>query len=118
MRNNYHHPSLNPSPLRGGKSKRLFVLSLGGSLIVPGEIDVKFLQAFKKIIVGQIKKGHRFIIVTGGGKTARNYQGALRQVSKVSNDVLDWMGIGATYINAELVMLMLGRLAHPKPVTH
>jgi len=87
--------------------KKIFVLSLGGSLIVPGEIDTKFLNAFKKIITAQIKRGHRFVIVTGGGKTARNYQGALKQVSRASNEVLDWMGIGATRINAELVMLCL-----------
>ena len=93
--------------------KKLFVLSLGGSLIVPEEIDTGFLKNFKKQILRQIKKGHRFIIVTGGGKVCRKYQAALRQISKIDNQALDWMGIYTTHTNAQLVRLMFGKLAHP-----
>lgn len=92
--------------------KKLIVLSLGGSLIVPEEIDVKYLKSFKKLILNQLRRGHRFIIVTGGGRTARRYQGALKQISVVSNDELDWMGIGATKINALLIRLVFGQLSH------
>ena len=48
------------------------VLSVGGSLVVPnGEIDVKFLRGLKKLIEAQVKKGWHFVIVVGGGGTAR-----------------------------------------------
>ncbi len=81
------------------------VISLGGSMIVPqdGQIDVKFLRQFKKIILQQIKAGQRFIIVAGGGRTARLYQQSARQVGKVQNDDLDWLGIHSTRLNAHLL---------------
>jgi uridylate kinase len=46
---------------------KLFVLSLGGSIIIPDDIDTKFLKQFRAAILKQIKKGNRFVIVTGGG---------------------------------------------------
>ena len=50
---------------------KLFVISLGGSLINGGEVDVKFLKDFRRLIIKQTKKGHRFILICGGGKPAR-----------------------------------------------
>src|SRR3989344_8222709 len=96
---------------------KLFVLSLGGSLIVPEEIDVNFLKNFRKLIFGQIRKGHRFIISTGGGKPCRKYQKALETTSKASNKDLDWMGIYTTWTNAQLIRLAFGSLAHSKIIT-
>ena len=46
--------------------KKLFVISLGGSLINPGEIDTKFLSDFKSLILQEIKKGNRFIRANKG----------------------------------------------------
>ncbi len=93
--------------------QKLFVLSLGGSLINPGEVDTKFLKSFKEIITSQIKKGSRFIIIAGGGKICRHYQEALKKTSKPTAHELDWMGIFITWTNAELLRLMFGTLAHP-----
>lgn len=90
----------------------LFVLSLGGSLINPGEVDIKFLKEFKNLIEREVRKGHRFIIVAGGGKPARWYQGALKQLGTTTSRELDWMGIFATQLNAQLLRLMFGALAH------
>ncbi|MBI3231763.1 MAG: UMP kinase [Candidatus Doudnabacteria bacterium] len=98
--------------------KKLFVLSLGGSLVVPEEIDVKFLKNFKKLIEAQTKKGHRFIIIAGGGKICRKYQAALRQITAVNNKTLDWMGIYTTHTNAQLVRLIFGKLARPEIVNN
>lgn len=97
--------------------KQLFIISLGGSLINPGRIDVKFLKQFKQLVLPSIKSGNQFIFVTGGGKSARKYLEALRAVGSPSADDLDWMGIFATRLNAELVRMMFGRLAHPQIVT-
>lgn len=97
-------------------TKRLFVLSLGGSLIVPDEIDIKFLRKFKNLILMQIKKGNRFIIITGGGKACRKYQTALRLVTNPTSTDLDWMGIYTTHSNAQFIRLMFGKLAHPRIV--
>jgi len=89
--------------------ERIIVISLGGSIIVPGEINVKFLKGFKKIITDFVEKGNNAIIVCGGGNTARKYQSAAGKISNLRNDDLDWMGIHTTRLNAQLVKtLFLG----------
>lgn len=87
------------------------VLSLGGSLIVPGEVDTEFLSSFKKLIEGQVALGKKFIIITGGGKICRKYQDALGVIRETNSDELDWLGIHATRFNAEFVKMMFGDLA-------
>lgn len=79
------------------------VISVGGSLIVPEYIDTDFIKAFKAIIDREIEKGKRFIIICGGGKTARNYQQAGQKVTSLRNTDIDWLGIHATRLNAQLI---------------
>lgn len=71
------------------------------------------MRSFVDLIEERTRKGRRFIIVTGGGKTSRNYHKALRDTGNVDSDDADWMGIYATHLNAELLRLSLGKLAHP-----
>jgi uridylate kinase len=92
------------------------VISLGGSLIVPDNIDVDFLKDFKKLILSQIEKGKKFIIITGGGKICRRYQTAAKEISTPSNEDLDWIGIASLKLNAELLRIIFGEYAHPKVV--
>ena len=94
-------------------NKKMIVISLGGSLIVPEEIDWKFLKQFKKIIEGKIKKGFRFIIVTGGGKTARKYIEAGAKMGDVDTEDKDWIGIHATRMNAHFIRTIFKKYAHP-----
>jgi uridylate kinase len=82
---------------------KTIVLSLGGSLIYPKDIDVEFLKKFKTTILEFTKKGYRFAIYCGGGKLARNVQRAASKLSKLSNEELDWLGIHATKLNAQLL---------------
>lgn len=90
------------------------IISLGGSLIAPpGGLKVEFLKKFKKLIVGLVKKGRYFIIVCGGGATARNYQAAARQLGKLTDEDLDWLGIHATRLNAHLMRAIFRDWAHP-----
>ncbi len=90
------------------------VISLGGSIIVPDEVDGPFLKKFREIILSL--HSERFIIICGGGKVCRNYQNAARDVTDVSNEDLDWIGIGATRLNAELVRSVFGEVAHQKVI--
>ena len=90
------------------------VISLGGSIIVPEEIDILFLKMFKQIIRSQ--KDERFIIICGGGKICRNYQNAARETSEISKEDLDWIGIRATRLNAELVRSTFGEEAYQKVI--
>ena len=97
---------------------KLFVISLGGSLVNPGEIDVAFLKNFKKTITAEIKTGCKFIIIAGGGKPAREYQSALKQMAQPSSEDLDWIGIFATRFNANLLRLLFKNNAYNEIVTN
>jgi uridylate kinase len=94
------------------------VISVGGSLIVPGEIDTIFLKKFKKFILEEIALGKRFVIITGGGKTARKYQQAVAKVSTLSSEDLDWLGLHATRLNGHLVRTIFRDIAHPVIITN
>lgn len=90
------------------------IISLGGSLIIPDEIDVSFLKDFKKLILSEVEKSRKFVIITGGGKLCRRYNKATEEISKPSSDDLDWLGIFSTRFNAEFVKILFGNLAEDK----
>jgi uridylate kinase len=91
------------------ESRETIVISLGGSMIVPGGIDTDFLAQFKTVIKDQVVRGNQVYIIAGGGSTARKYIHALQELHvDASSDNLDWMGIHATVLNAHLIRLMLG----------
>jgi|SRR3989344_2702789 len=93
------------------------VISLGGSLIVPDDIDVPFLSSFKKLIEDYVAKGWQFLLITGGGKTARRYQKAAGEVADLSSDELDWVGIHATRLNGHFLRIIFKELAYEDVVT-
>src|SRR4030043_1613018 len=94
----------------------IIVISVGGSLICPDRIDTEFLKRFKEIIEKHIKQGRRFILIAGGGKTARYYQEAARSVASLNKEDLDWIGIHATRINAQLLRTVFQKYAKPKVI--
>ena len=89
------------------------VISLGGSIIVPDRIQVAFLKKFKEFILKFLKKDYKFIIVTGGGSTARNYIKAADRVTKINDEDKDWLGIHATRLNAHLLRTIFKKQAYP-----
>jgi uridylate kinase len=97
------------------KKHETYIISLGGSLIYPKEgIDWKFLKEFRKLIVSEIKNGKRFVIITGGGSICRKYQEAARNVTKLTKDDQDWLGVHATRLNAHLIKTIFRAYAHPR----
>lgn len=92
--------------------KNPIIISLGGSLIVPNEIDISFLKSFKELIEAQVAQGKKFVIIAGGGKTCRQYQTAAGSVVTTSKEDLDWIGISATKMNAELLRVIFADIAH------
>ena len=92
------------------------VISLGGSLIVPEEVDIEFLKSFKTLILNHVAQGKRFVIDTGGGRTCRKYQAAAKDISSPSNIDLDWVGIMANNLNAELLRVIFDKDAHNKVI--
>ncbi|MFH1978658.1 MAG: UMP kinase [Candidatus Aenigmatarchaeota archaeon] len=92
------------------------ILSLGGSLIVPDEIDTSFLKRFRELIFKYTEHGHRFIIISGGGKTCRRYQRASDEVGELTRNELDWIGIHSTRLNARLMHAIFKDAAYPHVV--
>lgn len=98
-----------------------FVLSLGGSLVVPnGGIDTEFLSEFNTFVRKQVSaKKRRFFIVVGGGVTTRHYQEAARAVhGAIEDEDLDWIGIHATRLNAHMVRIIFADIAHSHVIKH
>ncbi len=95
--------------------KKTFVISLGGSLIVPNEeINWRFLKKFRKLILNQLNTDKKFFLVAGGGITARKYIQAASKVIKISPDDLDWLGIHSSRLNAHLLRTIFRDQAHPE----
>jgi uridylate kinase len=84
----------------------LSVLSLGGSIVAPETADPEFLAQFRALVLKYLQEdpSHKLIMVVGGGGPARSYQNACKAVTpEASAQSLDWIGIMATRLNAQLV---------------
>ncbi|MBI2550491.1 UMP kinase [Candidatus Woesearchaeota archaeon] len=92
------------------------IISLGGSVLAPHQIDVGFLRHFRQLILKFVHNGSRFVIICGGGKTAREYQGAARNVVNAVHEDLDWLGIHATRLNAHLLRTIFREAAYPRVI--
>ncbi|MFA5751386.1 MAG: UMP kinase [Candidatus Paceibacterota bacterium] len=90
------------------------IISLGGSLIIPDSIDIDFLKDFRELIISEVEKGRKFVIITGGGKICRRYQDAGKEIKRMSEEDLDWLGIYTTRYNAEFMKILFGELAEEK----
>lgn len=81
--------------------KKIVVISLGGSLIIPDDIDVKFLKNFRSVVRKHSNK-YKFVIVCGGGSIARKYISALREVN-AGMMFQSFLGISSTRTNARFM---------------
>lgn len=93
------------------------ILSIGGSIIIPSTgFNIEFLKKFKHLIISEVKKGTSFILVIGGGSTARTYQAGLSSVIKADARMLDLIGIETTRLNANFIRLFFGEYAHKEVI--
>ena len=95
--------------------KETIIISLGGSLVAPNEIDLGFLKNFKHSLQRYLPQ-KRFFILVGGGKICRVYQKALLEFGAKSND-RDWIGISVSRLNAEVVRQVFSGNCYPKIIT-
>jgi len=96
------------------------IISLGGSLVAPDGVDVRFLGDFRKRIILWLEENpsRRVVLIVGGGAPARLWQQAYRSVVNQSSvEDQDWIGIAATRLNAALVKAVFGELCLNEVVT-
>ncbi len=90
--------------------KKIVVISLGGSLIVPKKIDHEFLENFKKTMRKNYRN-YKFVVVCGGGTIARKYISALKKEGKNHKEI-SMAGIRATRMNAKFMIQFFGKEAN------
>lgn len=81
-------------------------ISAGGSIMIPDAPDVPYIKQFAAELVA-LSKTHRVFVVVGGGRLARNYIQAARQLG-ADETSLDHVGIDATRLNARVLVAALG----------
>ncbi len=87
------------------------VLSLGGSILVPG-LDSPNIKPYISVL-SQIARKHRLFVVVGGGGEARRYISLARSLG-VDEASSDELGILVTRLNATLLIQALGDEAWPQ----
>ncbi|MEK7658390.1 MAG: UMP kinase [Patescibacteria group bacterium] len=97
-------------------NKETIIISLGGSLVAPGEIDIGFLKNFKHALLKYLKL-KRFFIIVGGGKICRNYQKTLSEFGAKDVDK-DWIGINVSKLNAEVVKQVFSKFSFSEIITN
>jgi uridylate kinase len=95
------------------QKKEVIVVSLGGSVLIPDKVNIGFLKRLNGLIRDYLKK-YKFIIIVGGGNTARTYQKAAGSVVRMSDEDLDWIGIHSTRLNAHLLRTIFRDIAYQR----
>ena len=90
-------------------SKELVVVSIGGSILIPGEDDAVFISKLAEML-RRVSSRVDVAVVCGGGKIARYYTVTGRDLGGSEYD-LDMLGIGTTRLNAGLLALALKDLS-------
>jgi len=106
-------------PIQKLNPKRV-ILSVGGSIIVPNEIDTDYLKDMRAFVMRYIEQEWSFTMVVGGGAPARKYIEAARTVmdGNLASEDMDWLGIHATRFNSHLVRTIFRDVAQPNIVTN
>lgn len=91
-------------------NKKVMVISLGGSLIVPDKVDFELLKKFRGVLRKNYDKW-KFVVVCGGGSIARKYISALKE-EKADERKISMAGIRATRMNALFVIQLFGKEAN------
>ncbi|RDE13336.1 MAG: UMP kinase [Candidatus Thorarchaeota archaeon] len=91
------------------------VLKIGGSLLYDdaGNILTERIKKYAMNVKSLVREGHQLIVVVGGGKPARAFISAARELG-ASEAQCDWFGIKLARHNAELLITALGDVAYPK----
>ncbi|NWF94894.1 MAG: UMP kinase [Candidatus Thorarchaeota archaeon] len=93
------------------------VIKIGGSLLYDdtGQLIVDRVREYARELSTLHRNGHQLVVVVGGGRPARSFISAARQLG-ASEVQADWLGIKIARHNAELLMSALPDDAYPRAV--
>jgi len=97
----YSNADSNHALIENGE--KIFVISIGGSILVDERPNAKSFQKIADSINALSAEGNKFVLVVGGGKTARQYIGTAKQLN-ANNFLQDEIGIQTTRLNAMLLL--------------
>src|SRR3989442_10572607 len=83
------------------------VVSLGGSVLVPGDDDARYLRSLAGLL-RDVSVRVKLFAFTGGGRIARYYIETRRSLG-IGEGTLEEVGIPVTPLNARLLAAALGR---------
>src|SRR3989442_13782076 len=89
------------------------VVSLGGSVPVPGDDDRRYLRSLAGLL-RDVSVRVKLFVVTGGGRIARYYIETGRSLG-IGERTLDEFGIAVTRLNARLLAAALAGRANREP---
>src|SRR2546427_4195093 len=89
------------------------VVSLGGSVLVPGDDDARYLRDLAALL-RDVSARVKLFVVTGGGRIARYYIETGRAFG-IGERTLDEFGIAVTRLNARLLAAALAGRANREP---
>ena len=85
------------------------VIGLGGSLLTR-ELTHENFKKYAEVLIKIKEKGHRLVVICGGGKTCREYQKIAKEFNSTAT-FADRIGIVATRLNALTLISALGEHA-------
>jgi uridylate kinase len=100
---------------RAGSSSAPVVLSVGGSILLTGDADERFLPELATLL-RKVAQDLPLIITVGGGRIARDYIRLGRALGLTETE-LDELGIDVSRLNARLLAAVIGPPCPPHPPT-
>ena len=117
MFENYNESSQDSSSVSSSTEKPVIVVSVGGSMIArEGKLNATLIAKLAISINNLRKEGFEFVLVAGGGKTARDYIATAKSLGVENNFVLDEIAITVTRLNA-LMLIQAFDQAFPEVLT-
>lgn len=89
------------------------IVSIGGSVLVP-DLEAERVRRYADVVESLCDDGHEVGAVVGGGRMAREYIRAGRELG-ANEMALDRLGIAVTRLNARLLIAALDSRAAPTP---
>lgn len=106
-------PLRRPMAEAGAADMSPVVLSMGGSVLVTGDGDERFLPELAGLL-RKLSKEFPLVVITGGGRVARDYI-RLGRALGLTEIELDELGIDVSRLNARFLAAVVGPPCPPHP---